>query len=255
MKRNLAIGSILLLAAGPALGQEQERPDESSLLIAMSYDGGVWQARATKVLPCPGPSKPDNLSPARSMFQLKNREGKVLYRRYILNPRIILVEDPREPAPLLKQTRFTLAVPIKHEGKRGVQYRDVSAFEFFEKVGTDRQQEKPSVSVRLDKDMEELTRTAEAGKRVPCQVAAPSTEHLPKLTLDPGTAVSLDSLASLLQHDRGALIHWGLERNLTPDALRKIVKENEKHLGQVSLTPERAEELLREYDVAYKKRK
>ena len=255
MRTTLVTSLVLFLVAGTAWAQRQERPDESVLLVDMAFNRGVWQAAPVKVLPCPGPSKPDSTATNQSMFQLRNRDGKVLFRRYIMNPRIVLVEDPKVPAGLLQTTKFTLRIPIRHEGARAVGYRDVHSFEFFERVSGDAARDKPSVSLRLDTAMERLTRTQDAGIRVPCQVAAPSTERMPDLTMDPGNALSPDSLAALIQNDRGALIKWGLENGVTPDELRRVVRENEKRLGQVKMTPARAERLIQEYEAAYRKRK
>ena len=255
MKKTLVTSLVLFLVAGTAWAQRQERPDESVLLVAMAFNRGVWQAAPVKVLPCPGPSKPDSTAANRSMYQLKNRQGKVIFRHYITNPRIILVEDPREPAALLPRMKFALRIPIRHEGSRAVQYRDVHSFEFFERVRDEGGRDKPSVSLRLDAAMGRLTRTQEAGIRLPCQVAAPSTERMPDLTMDPGNAISPESLATLIHRDRGALIKWGLENGVTPDELRRLVRENERRLGEIKLTSAGADRLVQEYEAAYRKRK
>lgn len=255
MKRALLIGLPLLLMASVASAQDRERPDESVVLISLAYDHGGWRARAVGVLPCPGPSKPDAVGPSSSMFQIRNRDGRVLFRRYIMNPRIILVEDPREPAAMLRQMRFTLPIPIRHEGERGIQFRDVHTFEFFERANDYRQGTRPSVALRVDTALEQLTRTLDTGRPASCELRVPSTERMPPLGLDPGTGISLESLASMIQRDRGALFRWGLEHNVTPDELRAMIRENPVGLAQANLTPERAEALVREYEVAYRRQR
>ena len=247
MKINIVTGAILFVLLGPAWA---ERAEESVLLIDMTYSQGRWQAKPITVLPCDGPSKPDSISRTRSMFQLKSREGKVLFRRFIENPRIILVEDPKESVSLLKETRFTLRIPIRQEGKRAINLKDIHTFDFFE---SGREQEKPSVSARLDTSMPLLSKPQATAKRLSCQIAAPTADKLPDLKVKPGDAISPESLASMIQRDSGLLIRWGLENGVTPDGLRKIVLQHEKRLAQINLSKSAANSLLKEYEAAYKK--
>lgn len=248
MKANIALAVILFGLIAPV---SAERTDESVLLIAMTYSKGQWSAKPISVLPCGGPSKADSLSATRSMFQLKAADGKILYRRYIENPRIILVEDPKEPARLLDETKFTLRIPIKEAGKRAIAQKDVHGFDFFE---NGREFKKPNASIRLDKLMPTLSRQLAVGKRASCQLIEPRVDKLPELAMEPGTAISPESLAALLKHDRGLVIRWGLENGLAPETLRKSVLAQKDKWAQVGMDRKAVDGLFTEYDAAYKER-
>ena len=247
MKGIIAAAVALLALFGTAWA---ERADESVLLVQVAFSHGHWQAKAASVLPCEGPSKPDSISATRSMYQLKDRDGRVLLQRYIENPRIILVEDPREMAPMREEISFTLRIPLPQQGKRAISLKDIFTFEFFE---NSRSQKDPSVTLRLDKDMQALQ---PLGKLPPCAtIVKPPSDKLPPLTVRPGDAVSTESLASLIRLDRGVLIRWGLENGLTPEELTRIVAEHEAELAQVNLDKATVARLLREYEAAYNARK
>jgi hypothetical protein len=248
MKANIALAVILCSLIAPV---SAERTDESVLLIAMTYSKGHWSAKPLSVLPCGGPSKADSLSATRSMFQLKSGDGKILYRRYIENPRIILVEDPKEPARLLDETKFTLRIPIKATGKRAIAQNDVYGFDFFE---NGRDFKKPNTSIRLDKVMPTLSRQLAVGKRASCQIIEPRLDNLPELKMEPGTAISPESLAALLKHDRGLVVRWGLDNGLTPDTLRKNVLAQKDKWAQVGLDRKAVDGLFSDYDAAYKEK-
>lgn len=248
MKQSVAVGILLCMLHGAAWA---ERSDEAVLLIDMAYSQGRWQAKPAAVLPCGGPSKPDSISLTRSLYQLKNADGKVLMRRYIENPRIILVEDPREPSALLEEIKFRLRIPIRQEGKTAISPKEIQIFEFFE---NGRHQREPSVVVRVDKELEAISKPTESGKRPSCAIVEPSLEKHPRLVAKPGNAISPESLATLIQHDRGVLIRWGLDNNLRPNDLKKLVARNENKLAQLKLDKSTVERLLKEYEAAYRKR-
>ena len=249
MSKRIAF-TVLLLALSASAMAQTERAEETVLLMEMIYSEGRWSAKPATVLPCGGPSKPDSISMTRSMYLLRDREGKVLLQRYIQNPRIILVEDPREPMPLLREMKFRLRVPINQRGKRTIALSDVAAFEFYEEPLAQRA---PSVAVRFDGELARLAPNF-AEQRPPCGVIAPPMEKLPRLTAGPSDALSLDALKGLVE-DRGLLMRWALEHDVTPDQLRKLIAQHERQLSRLNLDKHEVEDLLRDYERAYRGRK
>lgn len=229
-----------------------ETSREMVLLMNMGYSQGRWQAQPAAVLPCGGPSKPNSTSATRSLYQLKNAEGKVLLQRYIQNPRILLVEDPREPTDLLKETKFTLRVPINQAGSVAIALEDVRTFEYFENGAN---AGRPSVVARFDsgKGLAPFAQPVD-GQTASCVVLDPS-KGLPPLRIPPSDALSPEQLAALIQKDRESLIRWGLDNDVTPPELRTLVWQNEKRLSEVHLDRAAADKLLQEYETAYKNRR
>ncbi len=250
MKKLTALTFACTLLSGAAWSADTS--GEIVLLVNMAYTQGRWQAEPTAVLPCGGPSKPDSVSGTRSVYQLKDRDGKVLLQRYLENPRLLLVEDPRENADLLKETKFTLRVPINQAGRSAIAVADVQTFEYFENA---RELRKPSAVVRFEegKDLATLLKAVDP-KTAPCTLADPSSARLPPLTLPPGDAISPDTLTALLQKDRETLIRWGLDNDLAPAELRKLVAQNEKQLAALQLDKAAIDKLLQEYEAAYRNR-
>lgn len=227
-----------------------ERADESVLLVKMSYSNGRWQAKPVSVLPCGGPSKINSVSPTRSMFQLKSRDGKTLYRGHIEDPRIILVEDPKKDPPLLKKTSFTLRIPLRSSGKTVVREKDIYNFEFFEQ---ERKSEKPTVRLNLSKAMPQLSKMR-SSKRISCQLVKPRMDKLPELKPGPDTGISTDSLATMIAKDKGMLVNWGIDNRVTPDQLKKLVMSHKEQWTRLQLNQRSVEALLEEYNTAYRKR-
>lgn len=235
----------------PVMATAMERSDESVLLVEMSYSNGKWQAKPITILPCGGPSKVNSVSPTRSMFQLKSRDGKALYRRYIENPRIVLVEDPKEDAPLLKETKFTLRIPLRSKGRTVVNEKDVYNFEFFEQ---ERKSQKPVAQLNLSKVLPALSKQRKAGKLASCQLIEPRMEKLPELKAGPSNAISPDSLASMLKKDKGMLISWGIENGVTPDELKKLAFSHKEQWPRLQLQQRTVDNMIDEYGKAYKNR-
>jgi hypothetical protein len=225
---------------------------EMVLLVNMSYAEGRWQAQPAAVLPCGGPSKPDSLSATRSLYQLKSRDGTVLVQRYIENPRRLLVEDPRELSELLKETKFTLRVPINQARTTAIAVEDVQTFEYFE---NSRNLQRPSAVVSFDQDrnLATLLQAVDA-KSVRCTLVDLSREQLPPLTVSPSDAISPDTLVALVQKDPESLIRWGLDNDIAPLEVRTLVWQNEKQLAELGLDRATIDKLLLEYEAAYRNR-
>jgi hypothetical protein len=243
MKTLIAVTVACALLSGVASAAEPS--GESVLLMNMAYAEGRWQARPGALLPCGGPSKPDSTSGTRSLYRLKSRDGKVLMQRFIENPRMLLVEDPREPSALLKATNFTLRVPINQPGNTPIAVADVYAFEYFENA---RDSQRPSVVARLA-----LTPASDSGT-ASCLVVDPF-RGLPPLPNPPGSAITPEDLAALIRDDRQSLIRWALERNVTPTQLRTLVVQNPGPVAELHLDKPTIDGLLQEYERAYMNRR
>jgi hypothetical protein len=224
---------------------------ETVLLMNMTYAQGRWQAQPAAVLPCGGPSKPDSVSAIRSLYQLKSRDGKVLLQHSMTNPRVILVEDPREPAGLLKEMKFTLRVPINQPGKAAIAVEEVQTFEYFENA---RDTRTPSAVARFDQN-KNLVTLLQSADSAPCVLVDPRTDRLPPLRIPPSNAITPDGLAALIQNDRESLIRRGLDNDLTPTQLRTLVSQNPKQLAELQLDKATIDKLLLDYEAAYRNRK
>lgn len=250
-----ALAGALLVAslAAPTIAMAQES-NESVLLVKMSYAEGRWQARPTAVLPCGAPSKPDSTAESRSVYRLRGRDGRVLFQHYITNPRIVLVENPKEAPPLRKAMEFTLRIPLAQDGRRPLPIKDIGRFEFLE---NSRGQEGPSVVLPLENDLPALVaEQAKRKDRPACSVRAPDLRKLPPLPAmrDAGDAISPESFAMLLRNDKGLVMRWGIEHKVRPEELRRLVERNQKQVAAMRFDKPAVERLLREYELAWKRR-
>lgn len=245
MKIKAIISFSLCLLLSNAWAQDS---DQSVLLIDMAYDDGRWYAEPAKVLPCAGPSKPDSLSENRSMYQLSSRDGKVLYRRFITDPRIILVEDPKEPVELADKVRFTLRIPLGGKDKRAVRLDDAYVFEFYQQG---RDPGKAAASIEVAELVQDFAKTRSAGEPAPCQIKTPDLSRLPPLKAGNSDAISADSAAKLIATDRGLLIRQGVEMGVRPDELRELVYKNRKSWSEFNIQEKEVNRFLEEYATQY----
>jgi len=100
--------------------------------------------------------------------------------------------------------------------------------------------------------MPQLAEQQIAGKRTSCQLIEPRLDKLPKLKTKPNTAISPESLAVMLKGDRDLLIRWGIDNELTPDELKKLVFTHKDMWSRLHLQQPFVESLLEEYNKAYK---
>jgi len=247
MKRTamIAVG-ILTLLTGVIHGANRQY--EAVLLVRMVFDQGQWRAKPLEILPCGAPSKPDPLTRRRSAFQLLDRSGKVLIRRFITNPRVILVEDPKEHTKLLSKLEFTLAVPFV-EG--------ATSFQFFE-----RDRDYPDDYRKMDEiagaanadlgDVVEAYQDKGRQERAPCQIIAPKPEDPQKLGEVINTAISVETITSLIARDQHLLIKRGLELDLHPKEVRRLVYDYRNQWSRVQIDEEQVEGFLKRYTSAFR---
>ena len=238
--------SLCIFVAGSA--QSAVVKDESVVLIRMSFENGQWRAMPLEILPCGAPSKPDPLTRQRSAFQLMDGKNRVLFRRHITNPRIILVEDPKEEAELLSELEFTLAVPLV-EG--------AALFQYFEHERDYRKdprgrEEQPTVATA---DLSEVIADFEKRRhreRAPCQIIQPKPEDPRKLGKAIDTAISVETITSMIARDQHLLIQQGLERNLDPEELRQLIYSYKDQWADVRVNNEDVEMFLDRYTAAFR---
>lgn len=222
--------------------------DESVVLVQMSFDGGQWSAKPLEILPCGAPSRPDALSRRRSMFQLLDPRGKVLFRRYVTNPRIILVEDPKGPATLLPKMDFTLAVPY---------VQGASTFQFFEREQDARDDNKQKRDARgwTTADLAEIVAIYEkrnGAERADCQIIVPKPEDPRRLGKVIDTAISIESITSLIARDQHLLIERALELKLDPQEVRQLVYSYRDNWATVRVDEKQVENFLNRYAAAFR---
>ena len=248
MKLTAILIGLCLFLVGDVQGQGGDRQDESVVLVQMSFDRGQWSATPLEILPCGAPSKPDALTRQRSLFQVTDRRGKVLFRRYITNPRIILVEDPKEPAKLLSKMEFTLAVPLV-EG--------AASFQFFERERDYRDYERikgdrpGTAAADLGKVIASYERSGHQ-ERASCQIIVPKPEDPRKLVEVINTAMSVETITSLIARDQHLLIERGLQLKLDPEEVRQLVYSYRDNWAQVRVNEEQVERFLKRYTAAFR---
>lgn len=241
----IVIGLCLFLTSNI---EGRERKEEAVLLVQMTFDQGQWSAKPLKILPCGAPSKPDPLSRQRSTFTLRDVGGKLLFRRLITNPRIILVEDPKEPAKLLSKMDFTLAVPF---------VTGAASFQFFEREGDyreDHQKIKAAAATAVADLRAVIANYERRGRqeRASCQIIAPKPEDPRKLGEVVNTAISVETIASAIAHDQHVMIERGLALKLSPDELRQLVYSYRDNWNQFRINEKQVERFLERYAAAFR---
>ena len=132
---------------------------ESVIIIPLVYENGVWKSPvdSVKILPCKPPAKIWKASANNPRIVLKGENQKVIMDYNILDPRIILPEDPEGEYKLLDKVTYDLRLPFE-EG--------IKNFEFFLdpiKSG------EPTISLDLSKIVEEYKPTEAERRKAPCQ--------------------------------------------------------------------------------------
>lgn len=126
------------------------------------------------LLPCPSPSKPISAPEQQLQFVAYDEKGEALYRFGIMDPRLILVEDPRELPEPLKQLEFVARLPYMH---------GLSKVEF--SVPGDRKE--PVASVEISKVLAIYHEAGGIQQKAICQVSSDRVDagHTPDLPASP----------------------------------------------------------------------
>lgn len=141
-----------MIAAGDQLGSAEALVTDNVMFIPVAYEQGKWfQADEVQYAPCEPPSKPNLGTDADPVIRVFNEQGERLYEQGMRNPRLVLIEDPKEPVALLQDIAFELRLPYL----RGA-YR-VEFWEF------PREQQEPSMVIQVDPQ-------ADIPEKADCQV-------------------------------------------------------------------------------------
>lgn len=242
--QKLVVAMALITASLPMSSvAQQSKERDAVLLINMQYDGDRWFAKGESVLPCAGPSKPDSRSSMRSMIRLTDKSGKTVTQRYITNPRLILVEDPKERPELLKEMSFSLRVPVKNASEDTLSR--ISTFEFSEKG--------EEVSVKLDLQGMVERFLSNPPKSASCILKAPDASKLPKIDVKPDESISPELAKKLMQENPVMVMSMGVRLGVEPSFVQAWVSENSAVLKEMDVSEGQVRELLKEYQAFYSK--
>lgn len=151
--------TVVLMGAAQSVGGKNQRPSsDETLLVAVKFNEGVWSAEPMSLLPCPSPSKPVSPPEQQLLFTAYDEKGEVLYQYGIMDPRLVLVEDPRELPEPLKQLDFVARLPFVH---------GLSKVELY--VPAERQE--PITSVEVSKVLAVYNEAGGSQQKAVCQVA------------------------------------------------------------------------------------
>lgn len=136
----LAIAALLgVVAAGEQLAPAKALVTQNVMFVPVGYNQGQWyQADEVQVAPCEPPSKPSLANELDPSIRAFDGNGEEIYQQGMRNPRLVLIEDPKEPVALLSEIRFELRLPY---------VRGIERVEFWE---FPRQQKEPSLVVKVD---------------------------------------------------------------------------------------------------------
>ncbi|MCG8668220.1 MAG: hypothetical protein MI867_02315 [Pseudomonadales bacterium] len=130
-----------VIAAGEQLSSAKALVTDNVMFIPVAYNQGQWfQANEIQFAPCEPPSKPNLGNEFDPVIRAYDAQGEEIYEQGMRNPRLILIEDPKEPAALLSQIRFELRLPY---------VRGISRIEFWE---FPREQKEPSMVLEVPRD-------------------------------------------------------------------------------------------------------
>lgn len=156
--RKLIIASIAavafagLIAAGEQLQNAETLVTDNVMFIPVSYVQGQWfQSNEIQYAPCEPPSKPNLGNDMDPLIRAYDVQGELVYEKGMRNPRLVLIEDPKEPAALLREISFDLRLPY---------LKGISKVEFWE---FPREQQEPSMVIEVDPE-------AQIPEKADCQV-------------------------------------------------------------------------------------
>ena len=153
----LGAAAVLMGAAQSVVGKDQRPTSDETLLVAVKFNEGVWTAEPMSLLPCPSPSKPLSAPAQQVQFVAYDDKGEAQYRFGIMDPRIILVEDPRELPEPMKQLEFVARLPYM----RGLSKVEISV---------PAEHKEPVATVEITKVVREYDAAGGIQQKAVCQV-------------------------------------------------------------------------------------
>lgn len=153
----LTVAAVLMGAAQSVVGKDQRPTSDETLLVAVKFNEGVWSAEPMSLLPCSSPSKPLSAPAQHVQFLAYDEKGEALYRFGIMDPRIVLVEDPRELPEPLKQLEFVARLPYM-QGLAKVE------------ISVPGERKEPVASVEIGRVLDEYNAAGGIQQKAACQV-------------------------------------------------------------------------------------
>lgn len=244
-KNTYITGAIIALLSSASLAQPAQTP--STALFEMNYSNGYWNAKLMDILPCDSPSKPYQASRTNSEIRLTDYYGKTLYQRALTNPRIILMEDPRENAKLLDKTHFVLRVPVQ---------KNTATFDFYEDA-KNRKSNKADASIYVADEIERYYAKGGNLQKAACQIARP--ELTQKLVVPqpkgagPSNGISTKTLATFIAKDQDVLIELGVNRGMHPSKVKTLLYKHRDQWGKYGVNSKEVASFLSDYSKAFNK--
>lgn len=214
--------------------------EDGVVLIDLKFNNGEWSAGLRDILPCGSPSKPPHFGAPQSAIFLSGDGTRPVAQRLITNPRLPMIEDPREPPKLLEEVSFTVAVPY------GKGARSVTFIEDFD--GQFKRADDTKAGINLDiSERAARFETRPPGERPDCVPVYPRFGRTTGLvTPDVKNLSSAEVLSN-----RSQLIRQGTRAGVTPSAVRAFVRRYRGQLIERGFKSEDIDRLVRDYETAY----
>ncbi len=264
MKNFLISTAVLMLMVTTASAhqdhKEQAELTNHVLMVELEYNNGRWAAKPTEVAPCEGPGGPPlTRSDKSSMLQLLDRNGRIIYQRYLRNPRWVHYEatrkDGKKPDILLEQLKLKLAVPIEFPQNRNTKTAMPSRLTFTETVGS---ANKPSLSINIARQVNRLYRASKSKKDFACQLEVVTAEHLPPLRMgstDSDVFAKSDNLKNMIMAQPDLALRVISDTGVGPAKFRKAIYDLKGQWAAWGLDKAEADRLIREYGQIFRKKK
>ena len=153
------VAATTLLTIWPAPGYSQTKDSSSVVLVPLTFEDERWflGPGEISILPCEAPSKFIQGAESDPLIRILGPEEKVIYQRQMRNPRLILVEDPKEVPPLLSKVSFNLKFAL---------IDGMETFEFWYDRG---RQKEATVTANLQDPIKEYMSKGGPLQKAPCQ--------------------------------------------------------------------------------------
>jgi len=152
----LAMITSALVLADHAYAQENK---DSVVLVPLIFEKETWSLNpeGVTVLPCAAPTKFIRGTEGDPLIRVLGANKEPVYERQMNNPRLILIEDPREEPSLLDEVSFK------------IRFKLADGMELFEFWYNPRAQEEPSVTVDLREAIKKYVDAGGVDQEAPCQ--------------------------------------------------------------------------------------
>jgi len=257
----LAFALMLTVTTTLAHQEHKEQPRSTSyvLMVDLVYENGQWSVKPTEVLPCNGPAgSPLTRSDRSSRLQLQDQRGRILYQRYMRNPRWVHYEATKEgkkPDIFLDQVKVRLAIPVEFPEHRNSKTVMPTRFTFTETVG---KADRPSVSINIGRQVNKLYRASKAKQEFGCQLETVTAEHLPPLrtgSQTPALFWGIENIKAVIMSQPGFTLKMIADTGVTPVEFRKAIFKFKDQWSAWGLDRKGVDRLIRDFNRIYQEKK